>query len=1054
MNTHCYFRFLAAALVCLAVAPATSRWCRAQQPAPASAGEDEWSDAKSAVQAGAEAIDKKISGLDEKKKVLQELIDQLEQAPDDGPPPTAAPPPPAAQISATIAPPKSEIIKDYKQQLAWYDQYKQQALQAKQQALQATDPNVARSYIKEGFSKADNAGSIVNRMSDAVGRSVEPAANTPAADVPAPHEIRPLEYDDSSYPFRQLIRSAGLGDAFVGRAGIGEAAGRTSDPIDLRPAGTPTLVADGGVAVNIRPALAAAAAAAPAGAAPAPLFKPVPSPNADVPRYPVTPEGLQALGGPATSELRKQATPGGVALDVTLDLLAFAGVPGFRNGGPAIVVESPVVVSLVELHRRLAPYAESEARWNELPDDLRYPGGLERVFGFVLDPRTEDVFLVGGAARAPANRIDVDLLVVALQSVWRDGNVPTVSLDPSADEPTGPVYARIMGLPPDCTAAKLMLEADYAMKRISLGDLAVDVPGFQSVTELLAGQDRKPAMTRSWFSPVPFAAKDIHISTTSRTLLFNGRIEVLDEGRLFLAGVAVDSGPPDEAVVTSDRLFTEHYDAIARSPAVEPAGIFLRLRGLVDLVSACKLMRVTEVDYPVLREFSALPLRHLAGAEAVPASYPSLVKEYARTPVDGQYRVRYLAGGVQLKPRANRRSIDRYQDAATTALEAAVDAFPRESAFAIPLATDLLVPAPQTGAAGGVEAKIAAGRAALVAGEFEKARRLFRELTDDDPLVAEGWANLALALSALNEHPAAIEAVRQALLQDPSDDEFREIALLVLQLAGADFDPRMLGEAVRRQLGDELCWRGFNAVVAERNESGRNLLDLALKLRDDNPDAYFFRSLSWEAFSPPWTRDIDRAVDLYREQLGRGDWHGRDRLALALAFRAQAQLAAAAQLDDADLSNPTKLRDVFDALDRGVADAVEAQRLCASLPLAPTVEGELQTQQASLRQAVGADSDYRPARRLLDQVVARFPDYAPGRRALAAVLALQDDLDGALREMSAAIRLAPTLHGALCERAALYAVRKDYAAAADLAKARQLGLPIPPEIEALVRSRE
>ncbi|MBL9090079.1 MAG: hypothetical protein JNL96_02575 [Planctomycetaceae bacterium] len=1054
MNAHRRSRFLAAAIVCLAAAAATSVLCRAQQPAPAASGEDDWADAKSAVKAGAGAIDKKISGLDEKKKVLQELINQLEQAPDDGPSPTAAPPP-AAQVSATIAPPKSEVIKDYKQQMTWYDQYKQQALQAKQQALQATDPNVARYYIKEAFSKADNAGSIVNRMSGAVGRSVEPAADTPAADVPAPHRIRPLEYDDSSYPFRQLLKSSGLGEAYIGRAGIGEAAGMTSDPIDLRPAGTPTLVSDGGVAVNIAPAVNAAADAAPAGATPPPLFKPVPSPSSAGPRYSVTPEGLQALRGPATSELRNQPTPGGVALDVTLDLLAFAGVPGFRNGGPAIVVESPVVVSLAELHRRLAPFAENEARWNDLPEDLRYPGGLERVFGFVLDPRTDDLFLVGGAARDPADRIDVDLLIVALQSVWRDGGVPTVSLDPAADEPTGPVYARVVGLPPDCSAAKLMLEADYAMKRISLGDLAVDVPGFQSVVELLAGQDRKPAMTRSWFSPVPFAAKDIHISTTSRTLLFNSRIEVLDEGRLFLAGAAVDSGPPDEAVVTSDRLFTEHYDAIARSPNVEPAGVFLRLRGLVDLVSVCKLLRVTEVDYPVLREFAALPFRHLAGAEAAPATYPSLVKEYARTPVDGQYRVRYLAGGVQLKPRANRRSIDLYQDAATTALEAAVDAFPRESAFAVSLATELLVPAPQTGEAGGVESKIAAGRAALVAGEFENARRLFRELTDDDPLIAEGWANLALAQAALDDFPAAIEAVRQALLQDPSDDDFREIALLVLQLAGAEFDPRMLGDAVRRQLSDELCWRGFNAVVAERNESGRNLLDLALKLRDDNPDAFYFRSLSWEAFSPPWKRDVDRAVDLYREQLRRGDRHGRDRLALALAFRAQSQLAAAAQLDDADLSNPAKLRDVFDALDRGVADAVEARRLRESLPLAPTVEGELRTQQASLRLAVGADSDYRPARRLLDQVVARFPDYAPGRRALAAVLAQQDDLDGALREMSAAIRLAPTLHGALCERAALYALRKDYAAAeADLAKARQLGLPIPPEIEQLVGSRE
>jgi tetratricopeptide (TPR) repeat protein len=145
----------------------------------------------------------------------------------------------------------------------------------------------------------------------------------------------------------------------------------------------------------------------------------------------------------------------------------------------------------------------------------------------------------------------------------------------------------------------------------------------------------------------------------------------------------------------------------------------------------------------------------------------------------------------------------------------------------------------------------------------------------------------------------------------------------------------------------------------------------------------------------------------------------------------------------------------LEKLARAVADAAEARRLSGSFALAPTVEGELRTQDSSIRRAVGAPWDYGPARQLLEQVVSQFPDYAPGHRALAAVLGLQDDVDGAVREMSVAIRISPTLHGALCERAAIYAMQKNYTAAeADLAKAKELGLPIPPEIEQMVRNRE
>ena len=61
-------------------------------------------------------------------------------------------------------------------------------------------------------------------------------------------------------------------------------------------------------------------------------------------------------------------------------------------------------------------------------------------------------------------------MIVALAFVYRDNRTPQVSLDPDPALPAGPQVSRVLGIPPDSSFARVLLDADYAMKRILAAD--------------------------------------------------------------------------------------------------------------------------------------------------------------------------------------------------------------------------------------------------------------------------------------------------------------------------------------------------------------------------------------------------------------------------------------------------------------------------------------------------------------------------------------------------------------------------------------------------------
>lgn len=167
-------------------------------------------------------------------------------------------------------------------------------------------------------------------------------------------------------------------------------------------------------------------------------------------------------------------------------------------------------------------------------------GGLTRVLGYAVDPPHQDVVVYGLAGRA-SPPIRTEDLVIALRSSWRQyavrrGDVYVYS-DPGCDirplpetmrrlqqlEPAihagatvaatdaavyrwqeaceSPQRVSVLGVPPDVAFARVMVTADYDMKRLADGTDDTGLPGMSSVADLsMAGmraalrRHQRPAM--------------------------------------------------------------------------------------------------------------------------------------------------------------------------------------------------------------------------------------------------------------------------------------------------------------------------------------------------------------------------------------------------------------------------------------------------------------------------------------------------------------------------------------------------------------------------------
>jgi len=962
------------------------------------------------------------------------------------------------------------------------------AQQALERAKVAPNPAAAQVELKDALDRARLARDWARRAESAL----SPAPQSPTAPPPA----RGGTLSFASHAYEQAVAIGGGREDFDHSR---RPPPQAVDAVNYDP-NSRVLTTASGTRVPVGPLADAVQRALPQQLRHHPIFVPVPVPTPDGGQrmgVRVNPAVARELSSPqAQAELKRV---GGVALDVTLDLLSYAGVADFRQRGPATVVEAPVLLSLAGLYEKVRPFAASPEAWEGLPEHLRYPLAIGRIHGFVLDPKNQDVFLIASTAQTSGVRMDIDCLVVGLRCVWLGGAVPSVSLDPMPDRPAGPQYSRVNGVPLQTTFAKIMLDADYAMKRILLGDLDVGMPGFREIDQ--AGLERDGASFASgrgrfWLTPMPLSDREVHISPTYRSVLFESGVRCLTEAQNASSGWTGKADPWQEQKA---QLFTASYDHLHRSPAVKPAGVFVRLHGLVDLVTVCRLLHDLGVNYPILRKVCELPLRRLRGAEAVPPYYPCVTGIVLGKQLSDRKAMGFTySGGALLRARLTRRSLDRYQDVVTATLEREVDIFPRGQWIAKVLQLPLTLRKAQGDARGGAEYALLAARALLRRGKHEEASGQFAQIAEADPLHADAWAWLAEALSLAGRHEEATNAIGKAIELEPRDQVLRGMEYRILSRAGRVL-PDLKGDpGLARYLSNESVQQAHALLVQGRNADAASETAFALRLWSENPNAYFVRALTAkDQTSDEAMSDRTKAIHLYRQQMS-GDQTEADmcrrHLAMAQALDASfrcVKLRNGVLRDTSDYQGlldawkltPAKMAEVLRELTEVVREAKEAQAQDEVGGLGPSLYAGALCAMVQVASAGDkpVEKELREATEVSKDVVKRFPNLPEGHRmrALVALTEIQlmvkkvrtpglcDERERAtldraaqsllleiLERLDTAIRLDPTYGDAFLMRARMHAIAgHGPEELEDLRKAQALLPSLGPTIEGMIRAK-
>ncbi|REJ91827.1 MAG: DUF1598 domain-containing protein [Planctomycetota bacterium] len=340
----------------------------------------------------------------------------------------------------------------------------------------------------------------------------------------------------------------------------------------------------------------------------------------------------------------------------------------------------------VSLPRLEAACAEALAAGGggELPEEMRYLAGLQRIDYVFVDPEGRDVILAGPAEGfAPDGQgrmvglssgrppIQLDDLISALRAVLRGRGSIGCSIDPQQDrvaalqdyirnnssattaarakarykrmaEILGLQEVTAWGVPEDSHYALALVEADFRMKRISLGLEPAGVRGIRSHLALLS--PRGNSMQRWWFAPYYEA---IYTDESGLAYAIAGqRVQVMaQEERVDADGDRSDAAVTRASTQRFAKLFTEHYEELA---AAEP--VFAELQNLFDLAVVSALLRSERV-----LDRTGWSAEYFLDEEDCPiASYP-VPRSVASQSVTRSARggsMLGLIGGVTLNPRS------------------------------------------------------------------------------------------------------------------------------------------------------------------------------------------------------------------------------------------------------------------------------------------------------------------------------------------------------------------------------------------------------------------
>ena len=317
-----------------------------------------------------------------------------------------------------------------------------------------------------------------------------------------------------------------------------------------------------------------------------------------------------------------------------------------------------------------------------IPDEVRYLGGLQRVEYVLVYPEHNDIVLagpgegwkvdpngnvVGQTSGRPV--IQIDDLIVALRTVRAQREAISCSIDPTQEglarlsryiakqksfkrsmlsamrRALGPQQVSVTAVPEDSHFARVMLAADYRMKRIAMNldpSPVAELPGFM---DLLKSSPRGlTSMTPRWWLACDY--EPLARSEDGLAWRLRGQgVKVMTENDLVDAdGHVRQTGKSDPVAQEWAELMTEHYDALSQEEVV-----FGQLRNVMDL---CVISAVIAKEHLLERANCSLP--NLASSEGALAldswNVAKSIESQCSYIKKGRSYVVTTSGGVDIDP--------------------------------------------------------------------------------------------------------------------------------------------------------------------------------------------------------------------------------------------------------------------------------------------------------------------------------------------------------------------------------------------------------------------
>ncbi len=337
----------------------------------------------------------------------------------------------------------------------------------------------------------------------------------------------------------------------------------------------------------------------------------------------------------------------------------------------------------VSLKAVAAAVAEAVTKGTPLPAEVEFLGGLQRIEHVFVDPDGHDIVLsgpadalavdaagaiVGATTRRPP--LHLEDLVVCLRAIdaARAGGM-TCSIDPTPEGITrlqavlrrqgtmgpdpkatftameqamGPQTVTVGGVPADSRFARVLVAADYRMKRIGMGLEPSGLDKLPSYLEMVPAGGRATALPRFWleadYDPITRDADELAWKIGGR------RMQCLTESDLAAKGGMKRGAAGADAIArTWCDAMTANYDSLA---ARQP--IFAELTNCIDLAVVAALIEGRQLDERAGCDLT--PLTSPAQLQLPKYDVPTAVPTVATGIKKGKAWVVSASGGVKFQP--------------------------------------------------------------------------------------------------------------------------------------------------------------------------------------------------------------------------------------------------------------------------------------------------------------------------------------------------------------------------------------------------------------------